>query len=246
MGVYVYKITRKARKIRDDATGKSIKIHTAEYAYKCGGSMFDTDSKGRSHDERCNARFVDPTARAWAKSEIMHGEGIKDALFVEEYEDGADVMRRSSVSFYDTGSFGEIVGRLYMNGENGKFRYVANRPRGYKVTFKGTQIYDNNPDTPKAFNSEVFVYVSAINEDRARTSAINKLDAMEKEANNYGARKYETRQGVKIEECDPPISKRAALKYAYKGINSLDLSVTQRVAIKNALRDIHNSLESTA
>ena len=220
MGTYVYKITRKARKI------SGLKIHTCEFVYKCGGSMFDTDSKGRTRDERLSARFVEPTARAWAKAEIEKGESIKDALFVEEYEDGANVMRRSSVAFYDGGEFGEIVGRLYMNGENGKFRYVANKPIGYKVSFKGI---GNHPDLTE--------YVNAINEGRAKTAAINKIDAANKAINVHG-RMFESVRGVEIEKCEPPMTENDALEMAMEAVRKMDGPLSKRIRARQILQEM--------
>lgn len=188
MGVYVYKITRKARNI----SGR--KIHEAEYAYKCGGSMYDTDSKGRTYEERMHSKFVEPTARAWANAEIMKGESIKDALFVCDYEDGAEVMLRSSVSFYDTGEFGEVVGHLRSNGRT--FRYIPNRPQQYKVTFKGSTNYNTNEKY-----SDVFAYVTAINETRAKIAAMNNIDAANAAINVY-CTTYERSRGVMVEKVE--------------------------------------------
>lgn len=220
MGTYVYKITRKARKI------SGVKIHMAEFVYKCGGSMFDTDSKGRTRDERCHARYVEPTARAWAKAEIMKGESIKDALFVEEYEDGATVMRRSSVSFYDGGEFGEAVGRLYMNGENGRFRYVPNKPESYKVTFE--KIGCGEP---------VSEYVMAINETRAKTAAINKIDAQNKVLGVYH-RTIQTVRGVKIVRENAPMTKDEAITLAMEALRKSNGPLSDRVKARNILKEM--------
>lgn len=132
MGVYVNKITRKSRKI----SGRD--IHAIEYAYRCGGSMFDIDSKGRTREERLHAKLVAPTERAWKRA-----GGIAGTLAVHGYEDGAEVYEVNCVSYYDTGEPGEVVGHIYQSGESARFRFVPVSPRPWNVKFPGSLKYEN-------------------------------------------------------------------------------------------------------
>ena len=224
MGVYVYTVTRKARKI----SGR--KIHSAEFAFTCGGSMID--EHGRTRDERLSMKIVAPRERAWKKAEL-NGESIKDALFVEDYLDGANVLRRSSVAFYDTMEFGEHVGNIRQSGESSRFVYVPLKPRSFKVTFKGTKIYDHTNGVPVRFNPDRTTYVTAINALRAKCAA----DKFFFEDKTIGMMEYTTIDAEIVEE-EKPMTHFAALNLAMEALRKSDAPLSQRVEARNILKEI--------
>lgn len=158
MGVYCYKITRAKKRKVEHGAFNTLDIHTPVFAYTLGGSMFDVDSKGRDRNERLFDKLCKPTIRSWEKA-----GGVKGTLYVWDYEDGAEVYAAQSSTWYDTGDNGEHVG--YLRSDGNKFRFEALKPALYRVTFKGVQ---GNPD--------MTVAVEAINEQRAKKAAADKMN----------------------------------------------------------------------
>jgi hypothetical protein len=116
MGTYVYKISRKGKKVEGAPTFDG-KIYEAEFAYKSGWD-----------DDRLHTKYVAPTVRAWKKAlfNVFFDDSVIDRVrFVMDWEDGAPVYRSNSVSWYDSKER-EIVGYLRMDGETGKFRFDDN------------------------------------------------------------------------------------------------------------------------
>ena len=213
MGVYVYKINRRSRKI----SGR--KIHESVYAFRCG-----------RNDDACHTRYVAPMEKKWDES----GESIKDALFVMGYEDGAPVYRRNSVAFYDTGEFGEVMGYLRMNGTNGKFRFEPEVEKHYKVTFSGS-LRTKDGGLPDGRYPAQEAIVFALNETRAKTLAREVVN------NREGVQFFEWCSNYpRIEKHTPPMTKDDAISLAMRALDKSDgrYPLSERVEARKLLKEM--------
>lgn len=215
MGVYVYKINRRSRTIPSSTYG-SVKIHESVYAFRCG-----------RNDDACHARYVAPMKKKWDES----GESIKDALFVMDYEDGANVYRRNSVAFYDTGEFGEIMGHLRMNGTNGKLRFEPEVEKGYKVTFRGAT--KSKEEVGRYPDHEIIV--TALNEMRAKKAAAEILNARE----DVKCWTWHSQYPL-IEKYTPPMDRNGALSLAMRALDKSSgfYSLTDRVNARKIIKEM--------
>lgn len=117
MGAYVYKISRKSRKIEGAPTYDG-RIYEAEFAYKY-----------EWNDDRLHTKYVAPTVRAWKRTLFnwyFDDSVIDRVFFVLDWMDGAPVYSRKTISWLDERGHGDIVGYIRQDGASGKFRFDGN------------------------------------------------------------------------------------------------------------------------